>query len=325
MSGQIEVNSLSALEQLETAIGRFASRFSEALADAERELARKRDRLEEIADDRRREVAYCRQAYDAADPEEDDVGALGRQLEAAEDNLSEARRWRARVEESCDAYLRRSGQGKLLSTEHTHKARVILKQKIDDLHAYLSLQADASAAGGGGPVVVPALFDSSSAAQPAGLDQGAGGPSAQVHEKNHRDFMEQFSQHNIELKDSGQQYVAVGDLMALKSGADEWNEQHERFWCHHGNPPEFYQSMAQQYPILRERLASGKSLEELKLDPDLKTAVEFWYSEADRVKVIHFRDSYFVDSGFHRVVLARQQGFADIFCIVSEARLKDQG
>lgn len=323
MSGQIQVNSLSALEQLETAIGRFASRFSEALADAERELARKCDQLEEITDDRRRAVSYCQQAYDAADPEEDDVRELARRLEAAEDDLSEARRWRAMIEDSCAAYLRKSGQGKLLSTEHTRKARVVLKQKIDELHAYVSLQADASAAGAGGSVAMPATSGSNSAAQPAALVAAA--TLAQVHENNHQDFMAQFLLHNIELKDSGHKYVAVSDLMALKSGADEWNDENAGFWYHHGNPPEFYQSMAKQYPMLRERLASGESREELTLDPDLKTAAEFWLSSSDPVKVTHFRDSYFVDSGFHRVVLARQKGFADIPCIVTEARQKDKG
>jgi hypothetical protein len=116
----------------------------------------------------------------------------------------------------------------------------------------------------------------------------------------------------------------VGDIMALDSGAKEWNDNNEKFWQHHGNSPEFYQSMAQQYPLLRKRVASGESIEELKLDPELRTAVEFWWSKSDPVKLMHFRDSYFVESGFHRLVLARQKGFADIPCIVTEARRKDQ-
>jgi hypothetical protein len=149
MSGQIEVNSLSALENLEAAIARFSSRFSEALADAEREIARKRDRLDEITDGRRRAVSYWRQVYDAADPEEDDVGAIARRLEAAEDGLTEARRWQARVEELCDGYRRKAGQGKLLCAENTRKARAVLKQKIAELYAYASLQPEVSAGGGG--------------------------------------------------------------------------------------------------------------------------------------------------------------------------------
>lgn len=142
MSRQIKVTSFRALEELEVAIGRFSSRSIEALEEAERQITRKRDLLDQIVNERKRSVAYWRQEYDSADPDEDDVSSISHHLEEAEDALGEAKRWQRRIEDSYNAYSRKARDGAHLCTEHTLKARAFLKQKIKELYEYVSLQPD---------------------------------------------------------------------------------------------------------------------------------------------------------------------------------------
>jgi hypothetical protein len=145
----------------------------------------------------------------------------------------------------------------------------------------------------------------------------------QVHKQNHQEFMAQFLGRNIEFKKTGRTYVEPSDIMALQDGDSEWNEGHPDFWSHHGNPPEFYDSMAREYPSLRERLARGESAEELKHDPESKTAFEFWWASQIKSKLQNSKGSYFVDeAGFHRVALAKKNGLGEIPCLVTEASLK---
>lgn len=324
MSGQIKVTSFLALEELEAAIGRFSSRTIEALEDVERQIARKRELLDQIVNERNRAVAYWRQAYDGADPEDDDVSSISHHLERAEDDLQDAKRWRGRVEDSYQAYSRKARDCAYVCSGHAAKARTILKQKIKELYDYAGLQPDPiDGTGGGQTTVSKGRIDSDpSQTDPSKGTESSTTRSAEVHEQNYRNYMAQVLSKNIEFKEAGEKYVNIVHIRTLENGDHEWNDDNEHFWRHHGNPPEFYDSMPVKYRVIRERLAAGETLEDLKLDEELRPAVEFWWSKSDPVRLTHFQDSYFVEQGFHRVTLAKREGLGEIPCSVVEACLK---
>jgi hypothetical protein len=142
------------------------------------------------------------------------------------------------------------------------------------------------------------------------------------HQKNYQEFMDQFSSKNIEFKSSTHEYVKVVDTKSLETSATEWNEGQREFWRHHGNNREFYDSMVEKYPTIKEQLDKGKPLEELKLNPELQKAIEFWWSKTDPVKFTQYKDSYFVEQGFHRVTLAKEHRFDEIPAVVNKAQSK---
>jgi hypothetical protein len=323
MSHQIQVASFLALEELEAAIGRFSSRTIEALEDVERQIKRKQQLLDQIISERKQAVGYWRREYDGADPEEDDVSAISHKLERAEDALQEAKRWQRRVEDSYQGYSRRARECAYVCTEHSGKARAILKQKISDLHDYAALQP--------GPTSGAAATQSTSTPM-AGLPPSLVATPNEVpedslhvaerHEASYLLYREQALARNIQFSEGGEKYVNVGDIRGIENEGYGWDESNEDFWHHHGNPPEFYHSMPQKYRELRERLAGGESLDELRVDDDLRLAVEFWWSKSDLLRVTHFQDSYFVEQGFHRVALAKRENLGEIPCSVVEASLK---
>jgi hypothetical protein len=322
MSGQIQVSSLRSLEELENAIGKFSSRFSGGLEDAERGIARKREQLEQIVHDRKRTVVYWRQEYDAADPEEDDVAAISRRLEQAEDDLQAAKRWQRAIEDSYMAYSRRAKEAMFLCTEHASKALLILKEKTSELRNYAALKPDLADEAATGLANMGTGVESTPTTPQGGEFERPGGDGNQIHEQNFREFMKHFYLRNLEFKDLGQQYVDVKNVMALNRGGDDWSEDQPKFWGHHGNSPESYDSMAKEYPILKKRLAGGETLDQLKSDQAVRPAAEFWWSRSDPINVTKFRDSYFVDQGFHRVTLAKNNNLGEVPCHVTEARLK---
>ena len=110
MSDQIQVNSFRVLENLESAISIFSSRFSEVLRDAEREIERKRHLVDGAVQERKRAVSYWQREYDSADPEEDDIGYISRRLEEAEAELREGKRWQQRIDESFRDYSQRASR-----------------------------------------------------------------------------------------------------------------------------------------------------------------------------------------------------------------------
>lgn len=325
MSGQIKVTSFLALEELEAAIGRFSSRTIEALEAAERQIARKRDLLDQIVNDRNGAVVYWRQAYAGADPEDDDVSTISYRLQQAEDDLLNAKRWRARVEDSYRSYSTRARSCAYLCDAHSAKARAILKQKIKELYDYAGLQPDLiDGTVSGQTSVSPGRIDS----HPNQSTMSKEGESytthrGEIHELNYRNYMDQVLLKNIEFKEASEKYVKIVDIRALENGDHEWNDDNEHFWRHHGNAPEFYDSMPSKYRAVRERLAGGETLEHLKLDEELRPGVEFWWSKSDPVRLTHFQGSYFVEQGFHRVTLAKRESLGEIPCSVAEACLKN--
>ncbi|MFY9619767.1 MAG: hypothetical protein WAQ99_08130 [Pyrinomonadaceae bacterium] len=323
MPDQIEVGSIRGLEELEAAIRRFSSRTIETLEDAEQQIARKRELLDQIVSERARSASYWRHEYGAADPDEDDVSAISHRLDESENDLQEAKRWQRRIEDSYASYQRKAADGVHLCADQAGKACAILREKIKDLNEYVSLRSDGVGAGADSATVLSTGLTNAPANSPAGSTQNLKENRDLTHKQNYLEFMAQFLERNIEFKETGRTFVDASDIMTLKDGDNEWNEGHEDFWRHHGNAPEFYDSMAREYPLLRERLAAGESVEQLKLDPKSKTAAEFWWSTSDQIKLTKFKDSYFVEeAGFHRVALAKKNSLGEIPCLVKEATLK---
>ena len=101
----------------------------------------------------------------------------------------------------------------------------------------------------------------------------------------------------------------------------DWSAHTPRFWDHHGRSREAYLGLAEKYPQLQERLAAGAQVEDLKRDPELGHAAEFWYSE-EPVNLTKYGETYFVEAGIHRVTLAKELHLGEIPATVREALQK---
>ena len=84
----------------------------------------------------------------------------------------------------------------------------------------------------------------------------------------------------------------------------------DQFWNHHGNTKEDYMRVAEKLPDVQQALDSGKSIDELKNDPELGETVRAYYDPDNMIKVEQQPDgSYsFTDDGRHRIVAAQELG-----------------
>ena len=145
MSTGINITSLQALEDLELSLGRFSNKTREGISAVQRQIELKTEALDEIVRSRHREVEMWQEAQDTADDEEDDVDYIERKLRDAEERFDEARNWRRRIEEVCGEFERRATEAAYLADEHSHKARLFLKERLRELHEYVALKADVEA------------------------------------------------------------------------------------------------------------------------------------------------------------------------------------
>ena len=85
----------------------------------------------------------------------------------------------------------------------------------------------------------------------------------------------------------------------------------DQFWNHHGNTKEDYMRIAEGIPDVQQALDSGKSLDEIKQDPDLKDTAHAYFDPENMVKVEQQADgSYsFADDGRHRIAAAQEMGY----------------
>ena len=85
----------------------------------------------------------------------------------------------------------------------------------------------------------------------------------------------------------------------------------EQFWNHHGNTKEDYMRMAERIPDVQQALDSGKSLDEIKQDPELKDTVHAYFDPENMIEVEQQADgSYsFTDDGRHRIAAAQEFGY----------------
>ena len=85
----------------------------------------------------------------------------------------------------------------------------------------------------------------------------------------------------------------------------------DQFWNHHGNTKEDYMRIAEGIPDVQQALDSGKSLDEIKQDPDLKDTAHAYFDPENMIKVEQQADgSYsFADDGRHRIAAAQELGY----------------
>lgn len=85
----------------------------------------------------------------------------------------------------------------------------------------------------------------------------------------------------------------------------------EYFWGHHGNSKEDYIRLAEKIPDVQAELDSGKSIDDIKQDPELHDTVRAYYDPKNMVKVNHEQDgSYsFAYDGRHRIAAAQEYGY----------------
>lgn len=85
----------------------------------------------------------------------------------------------------------------------------------------------------------------------------------------------------------------------------------DQFWNHHGNTKEDYMRIAEGIPDVQQVLDSGKSLDEIKQDPDLKDTAHAYFDPENMIKVEQQADgSYsFADDGRHRIAAAQEMGY----------------
>ena len=85
----------------------------------------------------------------------------------------------------------------------------------------------------------------------------------------------------------------------------------DQFWNHHGNTKEDYMRMAERIPDVQQALDSGKSLDEIKQDPELKDTAHAYFDTENMIKVEQQANgSYsFADDGRHRITAAQELGY----------------
>lgn len=145
MSTDVNVTSFRALEDLELSLARFSDKAREEISAAQREIEIRTEALEGIVAARRREVQWWQEAYDAADDEDDDRSHTLRKLHEAEERYDNARNWQRRVEEVCGEFERRAAEATYVTDEHSNKARLFLKARLNELHEYVGFKTNADA------------------------------------------------------------------------------------------------------------------------------------------------------------------------------------
>ena len=157
MSRKLHVNSIEALQHLEKILGMFAGKTSETLDTIDRDMRRKLDWLEDRCRDLRAEAIRWEEAYESADPDEDDIDYLAYKRDEAIAKMQQARRMQKRVETSHADYERCARRVGEISSERLAAARVFLRQKIAELQNYVGFQISAGNLSSGG--IGNAIFD----------------------------------------------------------------------------------------------------------------------------------------------------------------------
>lgn len=142
----INVNSISALEDLEASLAHFSSGVKESLESANRQIGKKTEFLNQIVAERQRVVARLQSFYDDADDEEDS-GYIQRKLAEAEEELREAKKWQRTVEEVCADYQRHVKKVEHVSDKHSDQARRFLRTRIEQLYDYDAVKPNFSSGG----------------------------------------------------------------------------------------------------------------------------------------------------------------------------------
>ena len=97
------------------------------------------------------------------------------------------------------------------------------------------------------------------------------------------------------------------------------------FWNHHGNTKEDYMRVAEKIPDVQQALESGKSLDEIRQDPELGETVRAYFDPENMIKVEQQSDgSYsFTDDGRHRIAAAQEGGYQIPVEVINMSEITD--
>jgi hypothetical protein len=166
MEGQVDVRCFGLLYELDWAMGRFANVALESLQVVEQDVRRA---MEEIDDRKRygeRNIRYWREAYEEAGDSEDKRYAA-RRLESAEDTLRRTCHLAKHLQDRIQAYQRQADKLRELATGETIKARHYLRQSLEHLQTYTSVQLSSSSGSGPSENVLINSSTSVTGAQPS--------------------------------------------------------------------------------------------------------------------------------------------------------------
>lgn len=128
-------------------------------------------------------------------------------------------------------------------------------------------------------------------------------PRRELHRQRQDEFQRLFAEHRIRFEPPRDE-----DLAMVPAEAVVPPREYPRFWDHHGYSRETYFDLGERYREVLSGLRDGRSLDELRSDPSLRFAIEAFWSPREPVRLVEFRGTYFVESGFHRVLVSQELG-----------------
>ncbi len=135
-----ELRSLSALTDLDNALGHFGGRARECLQAAESSVRRQMAQLTARREEAERQVHICE--INLAEASEDEVDEAERRLKEAMERLSLVRRWQSRAEEAFQVYLKVARHLEQTASEHIPRVQLKLRTKHDEAAAYVAAQVE---------------------------------------------------------------------------------------------------------------------------------------------------------------------------------------
>lgn len=82
------------------------------------------------------------------------------------------------------------------------------------------------------------------------------------------------------------------------------------FWGMHSSSKDFFIDTASNIPKIQSELSKGRSLDEIRQDPNLQKCVDIYFDPQNMPRVVKGNDYYSFDSdGRHRIIAARELGY----------------
>ena len=138
---RIQVGATEVLLALEASLGTASETVVEALAATHARTESTMERATQRRAECRQQVQYWTDRISYAD-EEEDTSSYYRELEDWEGRLDTAARDLTQVENAYADFQRGARRWEKLATEHTDKARLFLRRRVEEIEDYVALKAD---------------------------------------------------------------------------------------------------------------------------------------------------------------------------------------
>lgn len=138
-----ELHTLSALTDLDQALGRFVDRSKGCLEAVQASVQHHMNEFADRLSEAKRQIRVCQvNLAEASDAERDEAERL---LDEAMERYRLVTRWLARAEDACQAYRRVARPFEAIANEHIPRAQHKLRTKHDEAADYLVLQVEGTA------------------------------------------------------------------------------------------------------------------------------------------------------------------------------------